>query len=212
VEILTEVKEIDFLRPIELAGRTCYKSEDKISEQSCVAFAKRAIINKHFALLEHAPSVSIRFICDRGVANELTRHRIGISFTQESTRYCNYTKDKFDNQLTFIRPYFWDTESFLFYSWERAMKEAEHAYTVMIQYEATPQQARTVLPLSLKTELYMTANIRALRNILELRCDKAAHPQMRQIMLDLLNQLYKRIPSLLFDIYHTYEEEILSLK
>jgi len=170
-------------------------------------------MNKHFALLEHAPPISIRFICDRGVANELTRHRVGVAFAQESTRFCNYSNDKFDNQLTFIRPLFWEPndDNFLYHSWKREMAEAEHMYLLMIQYGASPEQARTVLPLSLKTELVMTVNLRELRNILELRCAHDAHPQMRQIMLDLLNQLNQRIPSIVYDIYNIYKEEILSL-
>jgi len=166
-------------------------------------------MNRHFALLEHAPPVSIRFICDRGIANELTRHRIGVSFAQESTRYCNYTKDKFDNELTFVWPIF--DSDYQYELWYRAMRETEHSYRKMIQHDATPEQARSVLPLSLRTELVMTANMRELRTILELRCNKKAHPQMRQIMLNLLNQLYQRIPTLFFDIYNNYEEEIQSL-
>jgi len=168
------------LKAIERAGRTCYKSEGKITDLSAPEFVRRLIKNNHDAMLEHAPSISIRFICDRGVSHEIVRHRL-FSFAQESTRYCNYGESKFSHELTFIKPCFWEEESVQYQSWHSAMKSAESSYFELLdEHSATPEQARSVLPSSLKTELLVTGNVREWRHFFKLRTDKAAHPQMRQ--------------------------------
>ena len=194
-DILTPIKG-DELKKIELAGRTCYKSEDRISDDSAKDFVKMLIDRGHEAMLEHS-SLSVKFICDRGVSHEIVRHRIA-SFAQESTRYCNYSKEKFGSELTFIKPCFFEGTAYDL--WSAAMLNSETIYFGLLSQGATPQQARSVLPNSLKTEIVVTANYREWRNILKLRTAKAAHPQMREIMIPLLNELKTRIPVIFDDI------------
>jgi len=147
----------------------------------------------HESVIEHE-SLSVRFICDRGVSHELVRHRLA-SYSQESTRYCNYS-----GGVTFIRPCFWGENWAEYRTWKIMMARAEWAYTELLGMGCSPQQARSVLPNSLKTEIVVTANLREWRHILRLRCSKAAHPQMRQLMIPLLKQLQDRIPVLFDDI------------
>lgn len=190
------------LQLIERAGRTCYKSEDKITDESAKQFVAGLIKRQHEAMLEHS-SLSIRFICDRGVSHELVRHRIA-SFAQESTRYCNYSKDKFGNELTFIRPFFWDEDSFEYSRWLEVCKKAEDEYCrLMSQPGCTPQEARSILPNSIKTEVVMTTNYREWRHFFKLRAARAtgpAHPQMEQITRPLLEELKTLIPVVFDDI------------
>lgn len=190
------------LQLIERAGRTCYKSEDKITDESAKQFVAGLIKRQHEAMLEHS-SLSIRFICDRGVSHELVRHRLA-SFAQESTRYCNYSKDKFGNELTFIRPFFWDENSFEYSRWLEVCKIAEDEYCrLMGQPGCTPQEARSILPNSIKTEVVMTTNYREWRHFFKLRAARAtgpAHPQMEQITRPLLEELKTLIPVVFDDI------------
>lgn len=179
------------LKRIERAGRTCYKSEDKITEDSAIAFVRKISHQlKHHSVLEHE-SVTVRFICDRGVSHEIVRHRIA-SYSQESTRYCNYSKDKFGGDVAFIIPpgLTADAES----AWRSAMLDAEAAYNTMLSEGCSPQIARSVLPNSLKTELVMTANLREWMHFFTLRCSAAAHPQMRQLAVPLLAKFQEAIP------------------
>lgn len=127
---------------------------------------------------------SIRFTCDRGVSHEIVRHR-DASFAQESTRYCNYIKDKFGQEITVIRPCLWKVDSKQMKIWEKACDFAESAYFDLLISGATAQEARTVLPNSLKTEIIMTARNYEWDHFFELRCDKAAHPQMRELAIPL---------------------------
>ena len=132
----------------------------------------------HEAMIEHS-SLSVKFTVDRGVSHELVRHRIA-SFAQESTRYCNYSKDKFDNGITFIKPFFWEEGTEEYCNWEQAMSLAETGYLSAINMGATPQEARSILPNSTKTEITITANYREWRAFFRLRTAKAAHPQMQE--------------------------------
>jgi thymidylate synthase (FAD) len=208
--IESEVNGKEILKHIEKVGRTCYKSEDKITEESAEKFVKGIISRGHEAMIEHA-SITVRFTCDRGVSHEAVRHRIA-SFAQESTRYCNYSQDKFGSEITVI-----DIEGGIKFDtkmkslspesiikiieeWKVAMLDAERHYLRMIKLGATPQIARGVLPNSLKTEIVITANLREWRNIFKLRTDIAAHPQIREIMIPLLNQLKTLIPVIFDDI------------
>lgn len=203
-EILTPITG-DELKAIERAGRTCYKSEKNITEDSARDFVKKLIKNHHEAMLEHS-SLSVKFICDRGVSHELVRHRLA-SFAQESTRYCNYGQDKFGNELTFIKPCFWAEESREYSNWLQAMSLAEMAYLTALDYGCAPQQARSVLPNSIKTEVIMTANYREWRHFLNLRAARAtgpAHPQMEELAVPLLGKLAKLIPEVFDDIYDRY--------
>jgi thymidylate synthase (FAD) len=141
--------------------------------------------------------MTVRFVCDRGVSHEIVRHRIA-SFSQESTRYCNYSKDKFGREITVISPCFWSIGSVAFDAWATACSAAERAYFYLIDHGAKPQEARSVLPNSLKTEIVVTANLREWRHIFRLRCSEKAHPQMREVMLPLFSETRTRIP-ILFD-------------
>ena len=187
------------MRRLEECGRTCYKSEDKITEGSYVNFLRGIIKRGHESVLEHA-SVTVRFICDRGVSHEIVRHRIA-SYSQESTRYCNYSGDAFDHEITVIEPCFFKPDTDAYRRWEEACNDAEDAYFDLLEYGATPQEARSVLPNSLKTEVVMTANIREWRHFFRLRCSKAAHPQMREVATLALEHFYRNMPALFEDIY-----------
>ena len=201
-EILSDISEggIKELQFIEKAARTCYKSEDKITEdgESAKALIKQLIKSGHEAMLEHS-QLSVRFVVDRGVSHEIVRHRL-FSFAQESTRYCNYSKGKFGNEVTFIRPYFWKPETTKRARWEYACRSAEESYLWLLDHGAAPQEARAVLPNSIKTELIVTGNYREWRHFLKLRTDKAAHPQMREVAIPLLKELQRRIPIVFDDI------------
>ena len=199
-EILTPIRG-DELQLIEKAGRTCYKSEDKITDESAKKFVAGLIKRNHEAMLEHS-FLSIRFICDRGVSHELVRHRLA-SFAQESTRYCNYSQDKFGNELTFIKPFFLDEDTNEYRVWEHAMKVAESDYMMMLNAGRTPQEARSILPNSIKTEVVMSTNYREWRHFFKLRAARAtgpAHPQMEEITRPLLEELKILIPVVFDDI------------
>lgn len=184
IEVLNPPDYQQMLKHVELAARTCYKSEDKIKDGSAEELIKRLIKSGHHSVLEHI-SLSVRFICDRGVSHELVRHRL-CSFSQESTRYCNYSGEKFGKELTFIYPCFLQKKTMSYANWYADILNCEEAYFNMIEDRLSPQEARSVLPNSLKTDIVVTANIREWRTIFDQRCSSAAHPQMRQVMIALL--------------------------
>jgi thymidylate synthase (FAD) len=186
------------LETIEKAGRTAYKSEDKISPGTSRKFVSMIIKRGHGSVLEHA-IITVRIICDRGVTHEIVRHRVA-SYTQESTRYCNYSGDKFQNEITVIDPLFWKKNSEEYSIWKTAMKEAEKAYLTLIEKGASPQEARSVLPNSLKTEIVVTMNLRQWRNFFKLRASSGAHPQMREIAIPMLEKFKKFLPVVFDDI------------
>ncbi len=198
VEILDNITPVEVLKKLELCGRVCYKSEDKITDESAVKFISNIIKRGHESVLEHV-SFSVRFICDRGVSHEIVRHRIA-SYSQESTRYCNYSKGDFDGQITVIEPLYLEPGTEGYEIWRKACQEAEDNYFKLLQYGCTAQEARAVLPNSLKTEIVMTANIREWRHFLKLRTSKAAHPQIKEVAEMLLEQLNFLLPSLFDDI------------
>ncbi len=207
---------IEELQRIEIAGRTCYKSEDKISPdgESAKRFVKMIINNGHEAMLEHS-SLSVRFICSRGVSHEIVRHRL-FSFAQESTRYCNYSKGKFGGECTFIVPPDRDwsvntdeyeditiikgSPDYLKWYWYESMDEAEDNYMFLLNGGWSPQEARDVLPNALKTEIVVTGNYREWRHFFKLRCDEKAHPHMRALAKDLLEDVKLRIPVVFDDL------------
>lgn len=199
VEFITPLNGKAIIERLETCGRVCYKSEDKITEDSAIQFLKRIIKSGHEAVLEHC-SITVKFICDRGVSHEIVRHRLA-SYCQESTRYCNYSKEKFGREITVIAPCYLGVTSNQWRTWEHACAMAEKAYFSLLDQGCTPQEARAVLPNSLKTEVVMTANIREWRHFLRLRCSEAAHPQMREVATQLLATLYKEIPVLFDDIF-----------
>lgn len=193
-----EIDGKEILRKIEKAGRTCYKSEGKITEESAKSFVKKIIKSGHESVLEHE-KVTVRIICDRGVTHEIVRHRIA-SYSQESTRYCNYAKGEHGNEITVIKPFFWEIGSDSYLFWREAMQNAEDSYLNLISCEASPQEARSVLPNSLKTEIVVTFNLREWRYFFRLRTSAKAHPQMREIVCPILREFKRRIPVIFNDI------------
>lgn len=198
VVIESHITEKQILQHIEKAGRVCYKSEDKINDSSAEKFVKNILKRGHESVIEHVV-LTIRVICDRGVSHEIVRHRIA-SYSQESTRYCNYFSDKFSNELTFIKPCFWDENSVEYRLWKETMVYIEKAYIKLIEDGAKPQEARSVLPNSLKTELLMTMNLREWRHFLKLRTSEAAHPQMREVALMISCVLCEKYPIFFEDL------------
>jgi thymidylate synthase (FAD) len=217
-KILTPIDRWEYLKDIERAGRTCYKSEDKITDSSASAFVKMILKSGHESVIEHK-GFSVLFVCDRGVSHELVRHRLS-SFSQESTRYCSYNKDKFGNECTFIIPEWldmneghweptslgWQNEEVLLINRNEALtfmdalSESEQAYFSLLNQGWKPQQARSVLPNALKTEIVVTANLREWRLIFKQRTSKAAHPQMRELMIPLLQKIKETLPEIFEDI------------
>lgn len=204
----------EMLCAIEMAGRTCYKSFDQITSESAIKFVKRLIERGHESVIEHE-KISVRILCDRGVMAELTRHRLA-SFSVESTRYCDYQKN-----ITFVIPPWCDlepgeygtkpedepdaclaqvTDDTSTYAWLCAMAGAERAYKALRNAGWSPEEARSVLPNSLKTELVITANLREWRTIFKLRTAKAAHPQIREITIPLLQEFKLKLPEVFGDL------------
>ncbi|MBR6400135.1 MAG: FAD-dependent thymidylate synthase [Firmicutes bacterium] len=183
---------------IERAGRTCYKSEGKIGDGTAEKFIAAIIKRGHESVLEHE-KITVRFICDRGVTHELVRHRIA-SYSQESTRYCNYSQDRFGSELTFIKPCFWEDGSENMRIWEETMQHIEDNYNKMTAAGAKPEEARSILPNSLKTEIVVTMNMREWRHYFKLRTSPAAHPQIREISIALLKEFKEKLPVLFSDI------------
>ena len=212
------------LKMIEFSARTCYKSEDKITEDSSKAFVQKLLVRGHEAMLEFA-GATVKFVCDRGVSHELVRHRL-FSFAQESTRYCNYK-----GGVTFVIPP-WISTSFQLFDevvdydayldwwrswhthqdtirypegfpddvdrWIQHMISSEREYKGLLEHKWTPQQARSVLPNSLKTEIVVRGNFREWRHFFKLRTDMSAHPQMREVACPLLEKMQAKVP-VIFD-------------
>ena len=192
VEILTPLDGTAVLRHIEQCGRVCYKSEGKTTESSAPAFVANIIKRGHEAVLEHF-DITVKFICDRGVSHEIVRHRLA-SYCQESTRYCNYSKDGFGGEITVIKPLFLEVGTDGWEMWRDACAMAEGFYFELLNFGCSPQEARAVLPNSLKTEVVMTANLREWRHFFKLRTAPAAHPQMREVANMLLKQMREMVP------------------
>ena len=186
------------LKNIEEAGRICYKSEHLIADDSAEKFVARILKSGHESVVEHE-KITAHIVCDRGVTHEIVRHRIA-SYSQESTRYCNYAKDKFDSEITFIKPFFWAEDSEQYKIWLNTMQQIETAYMKMIELGAKPEEARSILPNSLKTELIMTMNIREWRHFFKLRTHTASHPQMRELACPMLDHFKSVVPVVFDDI------------
>jgi thymidylate synthase (FAD) len=190
VEIMSHIDGIEMLKNIELYARTCYKSEKKITGDSCLQFVQNLIDRGHEAMLEHE-SITVKIICDRGVSHEWVRHRVA-SYAQESTRYVKYG----DIDVISPVPFEWgDEENDERHNvWYKAMLDSEEAYKKLIDLGCPPQEARSVLPNSLKTELICTMNLREWRHFFFLRAAKGAHPQIRLIAKQLLSAFRVHIP------------------
>jgi len=186
------------LRLIERAGRTCYKSEDLISDKSALGFVERITKSGHESVIEHGVIVA-RVVTDRGVTHELVRHRL-CSYSQESTRYCGYDKGKFGSELAVIQPPRLDTEEKLM-AWRFSVREAEKWYMDLRGQGCPPEIARSVLPNCLKTEIVVTANVREWRHIMRIRVEnKRAHPQIRYVLGLGLKQFKEVLPEIFGDI------------
>jgi len=215
-EVLTVIDGKGILERIESAGRTCYKSEEKISINTAEKFVAGILKRGHESVIEHE-NISVRIICDRGVTHEIVRHRL-CAYSQESTRYCNYkggvtfvippwvnlpegeiSDGTIETRTELLKAISWKDES-TEGLWLKAMDWAECTYIKLLENNWSPQQARSVLPNSLKTEIVMTANIREWRHILRLRTSQAAHPQMRETMVPILTEFQAKIPILFNDI------------
>lgn len=197
-EFIGNIDADSILTNLEIAGRVCYKSENKITENSKEEFIKGIINRGHESVLEHE-KISVRIVCDRGITHEIVRHRIA-SYSQESTRYCNYNSEKFGNELTFIKPYFWEEDSEEYKEWLDVMQVVETTYLNMIANGVQPQQARSILPNSLKTEIIVTMDLREWRHFFKLRTAAAAHPQMREITIPMLSEFKNVLPVIFDDI------------
>ena len=199
VELVEDFDAAAVMKKIERAGRVCYKSEGNIKDDSAEKFIRGIIKRGHESVIEHA-TVSFKIICDRGVTHELVRHRIGASYSQESTRFCDYSAGKFGGELTFIKPCFWQEDDDNFKIWLSAMELAEKNYLALRAGGARPEEARSILPNSLKTEIFVTMNLREWRHFLKLRTAKAAHPQMREVALKIYKILAEKLPAVFDDI------------
>lgn len=188
------------LKNLERYGRTCYKSEGKITAASSRDFIKKIIVSGHESIIEHE-KVTVRLICDRGVTHEIVRHRIA-SYSQESTRYCDYTKE---GRIAVIVPFFFENNKKKLAVWRIVMEICEWGYNLLRKMGASPQEARSVLPNSLKTEIIITYNLREWRHFFRLRCSAAAHPQMREIAIPILEEFQRRIP-VIFDDFTINKE------
>lgn len=195
MKIVSQSVSLEWITPnpllmIEKAGRTCYKSEDKMSPESAKKFYKMIYQRGHESVAEHAVA-SLRIICDRGVSHEIVRHRLA-SYSQESTRYCAYNKDKFGGEISVIEPPNMNTGQHA--AWRSACEHSERVYLSLISQGTSPQIARSVLPTCLKTELVMTANFREWKHFIKLRTDPAAHPQIREVAFMIQELLAKECP------------------
>lgn len=200
IQILSNINTFDILKLIEAAGRTCYKSEDKISidDSSAIKFVNMIMKLGHESVIEHV-SLTVKAITNRGTSHQLVRHRIA-SYSQESTRYCNYTKDKFGDSITFIDKKSLVDKPELYKIWVHAMLAAEENYFKMIEAGASVDEARGVLPLDTKTEIVMTYNLRQWRHVLKTRMDGHCHSNIREISEMILKEFKQILPEIFGDI------------
>jgi thymidylate synthase (FAD) len=204
VEIITEINGDKILKTIERAARTCYKTEDNISEDASSAkkMISKLIEMGHTAMIEFA-DVHVILTADTGVLKDLTRHR-HCSFAVESTRYCNYSKGKFGNEITVIKPCNIEEGTKEYDLWLDCMNNIETTYNQMAELGCKPDQLRMLLPHSLKCNINLKANVREWRHIFSLRCAKAAHPSVQEIMKMVLVEFHKQIPILFDDLYEKF--------
>lgn len=195
---------VDIMKKIERACRTCYRSEGIITDDSYRRLLKNCLTRGHESILEHE-KITIRMCCDIGVYKDLTRHRAGTAFSIESTRYCNYSKDKFTNNIKFIEPCNIDKNTEKYDCWYNAMQSIENYYMKMAELKCTPDQMRMLLPHSTAAEVTMTCNIREWKHILELRCSKFVHPSVRQMMIPVLLKFKEEMPEIFENV--PYDED-----
>ena len=194
---------IKIMKNIERACRTCYRSEDTITEESYKNLIKNCISRGHESVLEHE-KISVRIVADIGTYKDLTRHRIA-SFSVESTRYCNYGKDKFGNEIKFMKPCHIEEGTEMYEVWKKGLEDIEKAYMEMASLDAKPDQLRMLLPHSTAAEYAMTANIREWKHILSLRTAKMTHPSIRQVLIPLLLKFKEDMPEIFGSV--EYDED-----
>lgn len=197
-KILTDLKGTNFLSQIEIAARTCYKSEGLICEGSDTRLIKKLLHSQHEAMIEHAPNISVMFTANRGFTHEIVRMRLA-SFGQESTRYVNYSKEKFGNEITVCVPEYIKATGYEYLFLESWIK-AQDYYMRLIEAGVKAQIARDVLPIGIKADIVVTSNVRHWRHMLKLRTEKVAHPIMHELMRPLLKEFQEAIPILFDDI------------
>lgn len=203
-EIMTPIDRESIYKQIEKVARTCYKSEDKTREDSAPSMVKGLLSRNHLAMIEHA-SVTVKFICDRGVSHEIVRHRVA-SYAQESTRYCDYSLGKHGREITVIEPSFFKKGTPEYAAWYTGCEAGEHMYMELLRMGRTPQEARSVLPHSLKTEIVVTMNLREWIHFFNLRAvgtTGAPHPQMKELALPLLEAFAEALPEIFASQYNT---------
>lgn len=196
VKIYDKINPVEVMQKLEAAARNCYQSE--AGNDTAEEFIRRLIKRGHESVIEHQ-SVTVVFTVDRGISHEIVRHRLA-SYSQESTRYCDYSKGKFDGEITLIEPFAREELPFAYDIWELACHADEAAYKSMLANGCKAQDARAILPNSLKTTLFMTANLREWRHFFKMRCSPAAHPQIRAVAKDLLNQFNELLPAVFGDL------------
>jgi thymidylate synthase (FAD) len=186
---------VKIMKKLERACRTCYRSEGKITDTSYKQLLSNCIKVGHESILEHE-KITVRIQCDIGFYKDVTRHRAGTSFSIESTRYCNYSKDKFTNNIHFIEPLYSDNKE-KYKIWKETMQSIEDGYMKMAAIEGTTaDELRMLLPHSTAAEVTMTCNIRQWRHVLALRCSSHAHPSIQQIFIPLLLLFKKEMPEI----------------
>ena len=210
-EIITPIDSEQILKTIETVGRTCYRSEERITDTSCNTFVKSIIDRGHESVIEHY-NITVKLTTDRGITHEIVRHRIA-SYAQESTRYCNYSHDKFGNEVSYIDLMKGLSEidpktsklsvteiADIYNEWLLACQDAEKHYNRMLELGATPQIARSVLNNSTKTTICITMNLREWRHFFKLRTPANAHPQMREVSIMMLDEFKNVLPVFFDDI------------
>jgi len=202
-QVLVPLNAIDgnIVKKLERYARVCYKSEQQMNPEGDPEFLKRIIKSGHESIVEHE-KVTVMFIIDRGISHEMVRHRVGAAYSQESTRYCRYSHSKFGSEITVIEPFFFTEDEAAYHLWTESCRVAEKNYMALLELGRSAQEARSILPNSLKTEIVVTYNIREWRHFFRLRCDAAAHPQMRQVSIPLLLYFKAHLPVLFEDILY----------
>lgn len=193
---------VKIMKRIERTCRTCYRSEDKISEESYKNLLTNCLNRGHESVLEHE-KITVRIYSDIGTYKDLTRHRFA-SFSVESTRYCSYNKDKYGNEIAVVNPVYMEDKE-VFETWKKAIEDMEKAYMKMKELGASTDMCREILPHSTAAEYTMTANIREWKHILELRTTNHVHPAIRQVLIPLLLLFKEQMPEIFGNIEYDTE-------
>lgn len=203
VQILTPLDGEQILRHIENCGRTCYQSYENKNEESHKKMIAMLIKSGHESVLEHF-SISVKILTNVSCYKDITRHRAGTAFSIESTRFCSYNKDKFGNELKFLKPVNIQEGTDEYTVWQNCMQNIEDSYKEMANLGCKPDQLRMILPHSIAAEVCMTANLRAWRHIFKMRCAKAAHPDVQVVMKMVLKEFHDKIPVVFDDLYNEF--------